>query len=313
MSSWGKTSIVYNNPSKSAGLPPYYYRLRNCDTNLTSNTPANQYQILKQIQNTVRVQSSLYTSNLGPLSAYKRPINDPTAGVYGVCWNQMSDRPIPSVQKASVPTGFANSLNNRHHSVTSSRPGCQTPGGAGCDIKHNSYDRYLNRLKAKGALRRGNVPIGFGAPIPFNPAFPIYGGKTVKTNIINGCDCPIQDQTLDTLQDIRLYNNPLYQPEPSGIYAFQVGDFVYAIEPGTDYSSKAVVLDVSGNMYTIQFEDRLMIVDIQNINQLLVYFPCNCAIPSTIPIFTPNTQSTLNYLKNKTGDLCENTILDIII
>ena len=311
MSSWGKTSIVYNNPSKSVGLPPYYYRLRSCDTNLTSNTPANQYQILKQIQNTVRVQSSLYTSNLSSLSAYKRPISDPTTGMYGVCWNQMSDRPVPSVQKANVPTGFANSLNNRHNSVTSSRPGCQTPGGAGCDIKHNSYDRYLNRLKAKGALRRGNVPLEFGAPIPFNPAFPIYGGKTVKTNIINGCDCPIQDQTLNTLQDIRLYNNPLYQPEPSGIYAFQVGDFVYAIKLGTDYYSKAIVTGVDGNMYTIQFEDET--IEIQNINQLLVYFPCNCVIPSTIPIFTPNTQSALNYLKNKTGNLCESTILDIII
>lgn len=58
MASWGKTSIVYNNPNKLIGVPPYYYRLRSCDTNLTSNTPANQYQIQKQIQNTVRVYSS---------------------------------------------------------------------------------------------------------------------------------------------------------------------------------------------------------------------------------------------------------------
>ena len=69
MSSFAKTSIVYNNQSKLLGLPPYYYRLRSCDTNLTSNTPANQYQIQKLIQNTVRVPSSIYTSNLGPLNA----------------------------------------------------------------------------------------------------------------------------------------------------------------------------------------------------------------------------------------------------
>ena len=141
MSSFGKTAIVYNNPNKLLGLPPYYYRLRSCDTNLTSNTPANQYQIQKLIQNTVRVYSSLYTSNLGPLNAYRQPIT------YGVCWNQMSDRPVPSVQRATVPTGFNNNLNSRHHSVTSSKPGSQTPGGVGCDIKHNSYDRYLNRIK----------------------------------------------------------------------------------------------------------------------------------------------------------------------
>jgi hypothetical protein len=310
MAAWGKTSIVYNNPSKLIGLPPYYYRLRSCDTNMTSNTPANQYQIQKQIQNTVRVYSSLYTSNLGPLSAYKRPITDKNAGLYGVCWNQMSDRPVPSVQKATIPTGFANSLNNRHNSVTSSRPGCQTPGGIGCDIKHNSYDRYLNRLKAKGPLRRGYVPPGFGAPIPFNPAFPIYGGKTVKTNIINGCDCPIQDKKTDLLEDIRLYRDPLIQAEPSGIHAFQVGDYVYAIEIGTHYYSKAEVITVlANNQYLIKFDDGT--TETQNISQLLVYFPCNCTIPVLTSEFTPYTQTALDYLKSKIN-FCDNTISDFI-
>lgn len=270
MASWGKTSIVYNNPSKIAGLPPYFYRLRSCDTNLTSNTPANQYQILKLIQNTVRVQSSLYTSNLGPLNAYKKP----TAATYGVCWNQMSDRPVPSVQKATIPTGYNTSVNRRHTSVTSSRPGCQTPGGVGCDIKHNSYDRYLNRLKGKGPLRRGYIPPNFGSPIPFNPAFPVYGGKTTKTNIINGCDCPIENKSLDLQQDIRIYYNPLYQEDPSGKYAFNVGDYVYAMKTGSHYYSQATVIAVNGDIYTIEFDDGT--IEEQNINQLLVYYPCVC-------------------------------------
>ena len=65
MSICSKTAIVFNDPSKLIGLPPYYYRWRVCNTNLTGNTPADQYQKLKLIQNTVRVYSSLYTSNLG--------------------------------------------------------------------------------------------------------------------------------------------------------------------------------------------------------------------------------------------------------
>jgi hypothetical protein len=272
MTSFGKTSIVYNNPNKILGLPPYYYRLRSCDTNLTSNTPANQYQILKLIQNTVRVPSSIYTSNLGPLNAYKQP----TTATYGVCWNQMSDRPVPSVQRATVPTGTNNSLNSRHHSVTSSKPGSQTPGGAGCDIKHNSYDRYLNRLKGKGPLRRGQIPATFGVPIPFNPAFPVYGGKTTKTNIVNGCNCPIESKAKNQTQDIRIYNDPLYYPYTSSQYAFSVGQYVYAIEPGSHYYSKALVTNVDGNTYTIQFTDGT--TDIQNINKLLIYFPCNCEV-----------------------------------
>ena len=297
MSSFGKTAIVYNNPNKLLGLPPYYYRLRSCDTNLTSNTPANQYQIQKLIQNTVRVYSSLYTSNLGPLNAYRQP----TATTYGVCWNQMSDRPVPSVQRASVPTGFNNNLNSRHHSVTSSKPGSQTPGGVGCDIKHNSYDRYLNRLKGKGPLRRGSIPVTFGRPIPFNPAFPVYGGKTTKTNIVNGCDCPIQSKADNLTQDIRIFNNPLYYPDPNSTYSFSVGQYVYAIKPGTDYYSKALVIEVSGNTYTIQFEDGT--TDTQNINQLLIYFPCNCeGTPSTD--FFPYSPEYLKYIKAKFANFC---------
>ena len=294
MTSFGKTAIVYNNPNKILGLPTHYYRLRSCDTNLTSNTPANQYQRLKLIQNTVRVPSSIYTSNLGPLNAYKQP----TAATYGVCWNQMSDRPVPSVQRATIPTGSNNSLNGRHHSVSASKPGSQTPGGAGCDIKHNSYDRYLNRLKGKGPLRRGAIPATFGTPVPFNPAFPVYGGKTTKTNIVNGCDCPI---VKDVNQDIRIYNDPLYYPYPNSQYAFSVGQYVYAIEPGTDYYSKALVTNVEGNSYTIQFTDGT--TDVQNINQLLIYFPCNCdGIPSTD--FTPYSKSFLQYIKAKFTSFC---------
>jgi hypothetical protein len=197
------TSIVYNHNSKILGLQPFYYRLRKCNTNLTGNTPADQYQRLKLIQNTVRVPGSLYAANLGPLTAYQQPTL-PTK----VCWNQMSDRPVPSVQRAIIPTGVANSLNGRHSSVTSSKPGGQAPGGIGCDIKHNSYDRYLNRLKGKGPLKRGVIPPTFGVPIPFNPAFPVYGGKTTKTSIVSGCNT-LADCTLSNIeQNTLIYNNP---------------------------------------------------------------------------------------------------------
>ena len=119
-------SIVYNRPNKLFNLPKFYYRKRTIDSNLNANNPATRYQNLKRIQNTVRVYSSLYTDNVGALTAYKKP----TTLTQNVCWNQQSDRPFPSVQKATVPTGFYHSqLNNRRYSVTSSRPGGQTPGG----------------------------------------------------------------------------------------------------------------------------------------------------------------------------------------
>ena len=301
-----KTSIVYNQNSKSIGLVPFYYRLRSCDTNMTSNTPANQYQRQKIIQNTVRVQSSLYTMNLGSLSSYARP----TQATYGVCWNQMSDRPVPSIQTAQVPTGTNNSLNGRHRSVTSSKPGSQTPGGIGCDIKHNSYDRYLNRLKGKGPLKRGAIPQNIpgltpggqsinpafpGYYIPFNPAFPIYGGKTIKTGIVSGCDCcPIknEDNIVEKRQecksaDSRIYNNPFYYPYPVSEYGFSEGDYVYAVESGTTFYAKAVVTDVVDGIYTVTFDDGT--TENKTLDELKVYFPCStdCYVdPFNKPVYT---------------------------
>jgi hypothetical protein len=259
------TSNVSNN---KIGLPVNYYRCSNNCSKLNGNTPADQYQKLKLIQNTTRVYSSLYTSNLGPLNAYRQP----TRETYGVCWNQMSDRPVPSVQKATIPTGFNNSMNRRHTSVTSSKPGSQTPGGVGCDIKHNSYDRYLNRLKGKGPLRRGVIPHTFGQPILFNSAFPIYGGKTTKTNIVSGCNCP-QEQTIK--QDIQIYNNPIWQPEPTINYNFEVGKYVYAIQSGNTNYTRAIITDINDNIYTIKF-DNGTIQQTTNVNEFLIYFHHKC-------------------------------------
>ena len=272
MRSFYKTAIVNNNPNKIVGLPEYVYRKRNCDTNLTSNTPASQYQRLKLIQNTVRVYAALYTANIGPLNAYVKP----TPATYGVCWNQMSDRPFPSVQKAVIPTGSNTALNRRHTSVTSSRPGCQSPGGIGCDIKHNSYDRYLNRLKGKGPMRRGVIPPTFGAPIPFNPALPVYGGKTTKTSIVGaGCDCPIVPPSQNTQHDIQIYNNPYWQPDPTVNYSFNVGDYVYAIQTGQTYYTRAIILSIENDMCNIKFDNGVEQTNM-NIDDLHIYYPCNC-------------------------------------
>jgi len=276
------TSKVYNKTNaKQLGVPHHYYRKRGyIYTNLSGSTPADQYQKLKQIQNTVRVDGSLYTENLGPLTAYKKAIKNPSLNLYGVCWNQMSDQPTASVQKATIPTGQNCSLNNHHNSVTSSRPGCQSPSGIGCDIKHNSYDRYLNRLKGKGPLRRGLISPYFGIQEPFNQAYPIYGNKTIKTNIIDGCDCPITNTNSSpkNIQDnLKIYNNPEWQPYPITTYGFNVGAQVYAIKTGTDYYSIATVISVLNNIYNIQFNDGTIQI-VNDVRQLLVYFPCNCGI-----------------------------------
>ena len=149
-------------------LYDYYFEEDHCSNN--PETPircgsmcipkdALLVQTQKIIQNVVRVPSSLYTMNLGSLNVY-RPSTQ-------VGWNQMSDRIVPAVQKSHVSLKSSKSL----------RPGALTPGGVGCDIKHNSYDRYL--AKMKGKYLRGTT----------TAVVPASGGKKMKLNLVSGCVC----------------------------------------------------------------------------------------------------------------------------
>ena len=153
------TNVPYDSTDRWTGM----------NSNLTSMDAPSQYQRLKLIQNTVRVDASSYSMNRGALNVYEtQPDNIAIVG-----WNQMSDRTQPHVQSAHMSM----------KSSVSIRPGNMSPGGIGCDIKHNSYDRYLARLKAAGPLRKDNLSLTYGQSITFDPANPIYGGKTVKTSI----------------------------------------------------------------------------------------------------------------------------------
>jgi len=90
-------------------------------------------------------------------------------------WNQRSDRVLASIQSPIHPT-HGNSLRS---TLTSGRPGAATPGGAGVDVKHDSYARYLNRKKASNLKTQTTT----------TPAF--AGNKTnavgLLANSINCC------------------------------------------------------------------------------------------------------------------------------
>ena len=157
-------------------------------TKLTGSYPSQRYQRLKLIHNTVRVPSSIYTMNLGALNVYQAPDK-----IYGVNWNQMSDRRNPHIQPANSSGGNPGG-NSTKRSVTRLRPGALSPGGVGVDIKHNSYDRYLARLKGKKPLRQERVPASFlPNNLPFNRANPVYGGKVFKLGVIGRCVCDEDD------------------------------------------------------------------------------------------------------------------------
>jgi hypothetical protein len=236
--------------------------------------------------------------NLAGLSAYKKPLNTPQfveqngSGYVApakVNWNQMSDRPKPANQLTKVASGTSYHTSSTRHTITRLRPGAMSPGGVGVDIKHNSYDRYLNRLKGKTVLRRGIVPPNFGAEIPFNNVFPVYGGKTVKTAIINRCDCP--DISKD--QDQLIYGSKLnaIQDEILSIkYVFNIGDFVWAKKYESDSTLyKGEIINIENGLYIIHFDDN--ITTTLTYCELLIYFDCNdCLNQSSL-----NEQLFANY------------------
>lgn len=88
----------------------------------------NDEIIQRIIWKQVRVPTSVYTS-VNKIQHVNEGIN-----LKILNWNQSSDRLNASVQKVYYPT--------------SARPGSQSPGGIGVDIKHNSFDRYISRKKS---------------------------------------------------------------------------------------------------------------------------------------------------------------------
>jgi len=95
--------------------------------------------------NYVRVPSSLYMMEKSAFNVYSDSRVKATTQKPAGTWNQSSDRNEKHIGTAVVPSHG----NSTKRSLTRHRPGASGPGGAGVDIKHNSYARYLNRIKGK--------------------------------------------------------------------------------------------------------------------------------------------------------------------
>ena len=125
----------------------YKYKPPNRDN---SSIPISEIQIQKEIQNQVRVPSSLYTMNKSALS-----INNENLHSNNKNWNNMSDRKIRH--------GKQNQINS------------STKQNSGVDIKHNSYARHLGKLKSQNLKTETEN----------NHILPIQGNKNRKFGMFN--------------------------------------------------------------------------------------------------------------------------------
>jgi hypothetical protein len=213
---------------------------------LTSTDPAYQYQTQKRIQNTTSVYSSLYSDNKSALNVYQYPTRSDKRN-----WNQMSDRAVRHYQTNSANSqGSFYHPSSLRHSQTRPRPGALTPGGYGVDIKHNSYYRYLGKLKGAKHFRRAVVPFQYGSQLPFNRAIPFYGAKTMKTNIVTGCNICYTNPYPDYFDnEKRIYKindveNKLKTTLPE---QYPVGMRVFGLNPVTKLYSPAIITNVVTN------------------------------------------------------------------
>ena len=251
-----------------------------CAINNSHTNPVINYQNQQRIWNSVRIDSAQYAMNKAALTTYEPFL-----------WNQQSDRTFPHVQIATVPSHG----NSTKRTLTRARPGAGTPGGIGCDIKFNSYDRYLNRLKGS-VLRRGYISpeitkaIASGVTIPFNPAFPMYGGKYYKTNIISSCQCPGSNLKIET-------PNEIVTSFESRV--FNIGQIIMWEE--CKYST--IIVFLTKGYVLIQYLDKYgdgKNMDIVNLSQL----PNLKKIDSSFFEIKDILITAQNYFENSIGSIC---------
>ena len=127
----------------------------------------------KQIWSQTGISGSLYSMDLSSLTVSRQRLQSGK----DVNWNQLSERHLPGVQRAAIPSHGSSTRGN----VTRMRPGSLAPSGTGVDIKSGSYARYL-ALKKSYNLRGESVVPTIGA------VKPITGNKTYATNAVAGSD-----------------------------------------------------------------------------------------------------------------------------
>ena len=150
-----------------------------CVTNIDLNI------IEKRIQNQVRVGESQYIDVLGAVTIANDYLKLPaTISVGNSTWGtannlrNMSDRRVPHGLNTNIPTRG----NSVKYTVTSNRPGGMLPGGKGVDVKHDSYARYLGKLKGK---KMALVSKDFIQP----PLTAVINNKSFGFSLVNTSRC----------------------------------------------------------------------------------------------------------------------------
>ena len=120
-----------------------------------------------------------------PLSGLSRPSSMSWSTKYNL--RNQSDRRIPhGMLFNNVPTRG----NSVRSTITSNRPGGMSPGGNGVDVKHNSYARYLGKLKGKTMSLGSTNGIAINTPQKTSYGVAnITNNKSQRFTLVNTKNC----------------------------------------------------------------------------------------------------------------------------
>lgn len=128
------------------GRPGTLSNVKTISNGLIVNNWNTLDQIQRQIQHTVRITPSEYIMNIATSTT-------DLSCTYG---NWLSDRS----QRHGMPTiTHTRNSSSTRHSKTGMRPGVSSAptNVKGVDVKHFSYQRYLNKLKGLGPLKPATI------------------------------------------------------------------------------------------------------------------------------------------------------------
>jgi hypothetical protein len=285
---------IYNAKNQKCSTMNINDSCRGCYKNMSSNDPAMINQRQKIIQKTIRINSSLYTMNIAGLNVYQSPssnyqVVEQAGSNYlippGLNWNQMSDRSRPAHQIVKTGSGSTYGSSSLKGTKVRNRPGAMSPGGLGVDIKHNSYERYLNRIKGKGLLKKGNVQVNDGQKMT--------GGKDVKFAIVNNCECKPQTKENMYANNLAEFNDVMYNIN----YVFYENQAVLVRK--NKYNKiwyEGTIIGIFYNIYLIDFGTGILEEINSSIHPIIPNFKKNTICENTDP------ESLIELIEN--NDIC---------
>ena len=147
----------------------YNYKIKQHPCNnsciLLSNNKSTSFDeksIQRRIQNQSRASSGRYTDNISSVTVASNILTFPLLQQYEAVSNatniigqpfylrNQSDQVLPSRQLTNLNyINVPSRGNSTKTTLTRNYPGSSTPGGKGVDVKHGSYQRYLDKKKGK--------------------------------------------------------------------------------------------------------------------------------------------------------------------